>query len=62
MPVLLKICLLVLSLLATAAPPTAYAQSPTTPILIPTLYNGPGAQGSTWWSSVLVDNHSPAGA
>jgi hypothetical protein len=59
MPILLKICLLVLSLLATAAPPMAYAQSPTTPILIPTLYNGPGAEGSTWWSWVLVDNHSP---
>jgi hypothetical protein len=31
-----------------------------TSILIPTLYSGPGAFGSTWWSSVVVNNHSAA--
>ena len=30
-------------------------------ILIPTLYSGAGAFGSTWWSSVVINNHSSAG-
>src|SRR5258706_16237827 len=30
-------------------------------ILIPTLYSGPGAFGSTWWSGVVINNHSSAG-
>lgn len=34
------------------------AQSST--ILIPTLYNGPGAFGSRWWSAVIINNHSEA--
>src|SRR6266513_2495281 len=29
-----------------------------TTILIPTLYNGPGAFGSRWWSAVVINNHS----
>lgn len=34
-------------------------QSATTTILVPTLYNGPGAFGTRWWSTLVVDNHSP---
>jgi hypothetical protein len=29
-------------------------------ILIPTLYSGPGAFGSTWWSGVAINNYSSA--
>ena len=36
----------------------AVAQSST--ILIPTLYSGPGAFGSTWWSGVSINNYSSA--
>lgn len=31
-----------------------------TAILIPTMYVGPGAFGSTWWSVVIITNHSDA--
>lgn len=34
-------------------------QSAVTTILVPTLYNGPGAFGSQWWSRLVVNNHSP---
>src|ERR1044072_8368830 len=27
-------------------------------VLIPTLYSGPGAFGSRWWSAVFINNHS----
>ena len=34
------------------------ASNARTKILVPTLYNGPGAFGSDWWSSLIVNNHS----
>ena len=40
---------------------SASAQEETdTVILIPTMYVGPGAFGSTWWTVVIVTNHSDA--
>jgi hypothetical protein len=33
-------------------------QGAVTTILVPTLYNGPGAFGTQWWSMVAVDNQS----
>jgi hypothetical protein len=45
-----------LLLFALALP--AAAQEATTTILIPTLYNGGGAFGSQWWSSVVLTNRS----
>jgi hypothetical protein len=35
-----------------------FAATPS-PVLIPTLYSGPGALGSRWFSSVVVNNHEP---
>jgi hypothetical protein len=50
-------------LLLLATPPVLSAagvpESGTTTILIPTLYQGPGAHGSTWGSYVFVQNDSP---
>lgn len=47
---------LVLLLTITAA---AFGQPRLSPILIPVLYNGPGAYGSHWWTTVIVNNHAP---
>lgn len=49
----------ILALAVVAAVSLRAAEPGVSTILVPTLYNGPGAFGSTWWSSVVVNNHSP---
>jgi hypothetical protein len=52
-PILLLTGVLALTVSAHGAEPRL------SPILIPTLYNGPGGFGSYWWTTVVVNNHAP---
>jgi hypothetical protein len=49
---------LTLTLFCLSLPVLAWAGSPS-PVLLPTLYSGPGALGSHWDTAVVINNHEP---